>query len=90
MIPSPLNRDDYAPLISLLRTVRKEKGITQTQLAQRLGVEQSMVSKIERRERRLDVSELRRVCLVLGISLIDFISRYEMALEKENTQSRET
>lgn len=90
MIPSPLNRDDYAPLISLLRTVRKEKGITQTQLAQRLGVEQSMVSKIERRERRLDVSELRRVCLVLGISLIDFISRYEMALEKEDTQSRET
>lgn len=90
MIPSPLNRDDYAPLISLLRTVRKEKGITQTQLAQSLGVEQSMVSKIERRERRLDVSELRRVCLVLGISLTDFISRYEMALEKEDTQNRET
>ena len=81
MIPSPLNRDDYSILISLLRTVRKERGLTQAQLADALGVEQSTVSKIERRERRLDVSELRRVCLVLGITLIDFIKRYESALE---------
>ncbi|WP_429215338.1 helix-turn-helix domain-containing protein [Metapseudomonas resinovorans] len=84
MMPGPLNRDDYAILISLLRSVRKERGITQVQLAQGLGVEQSMVSKIERRERRLDASELRRVCLVLGISLLDFVKRYEIALEHEN------
>lgn len=84
MLPSPLNHDDYAILISLIRTARKERGITQVQLAQRLGVEQSLVSKIERRERRLDVSELRRVCLVLGISLLDFIKRYESALENPN------
>lgn len=90
MIPSPLNRDDYSILISLLRTVRKEKGLTQAQLAGALGVEQSMVSKIERRERRLDVSELRRVCLVLGVPLIDFIIRFEGALdsdtERENAE----
>lgn len=84
MIPSPLNRDDYSILISLLRAVRKERGLTQAQLAEALGVEQSTVSKIERRERRLDVSELRRVCLVLGITLIDFVERYESALENQS------
>ncbi|WP_421548728.1 helix-turn-helix domain-containing protein [Pseudomonas sp. QD4] len=83
MIPSPLNRDDYAILIALLRAVRKEAQFTQAQLAAALGVEQSMISKIERRERRLDVSELRRVCLVLGVPLMDFISRYERALDKD-------
>jgi transcriptional regulator with XRE-family HTH domain len=83
MIPSPLNRDDYAILIAVLRAVRKEAQFTQAQLAAALGVEQSMISKIERRERRLDVSELRRVCVVLGVPLIDFISRYERALDKD-------
>ena len=83
MMPSPLNRDDYAVLIDVLRSVRKEAKITQTQLAAALGVEQSLISKIERRERRLDVSELRRVCLVLGVPLLEFISRYERALDKD-------
>ena len=89
MIPSPLNRDDYAVLICLLRTVRKEAGMTQAQLAVALGVEQPLISKIERSERRLDVSELRRVCMVLGVSLVEFITRFENALaisERESAQ----
>jgi len=49
-------------------------------LAARLGVEQSLVSKVERRERRLDVAELRAFCAALGIGLSDFVSRFEAAL----------
>lgn len=87
MIPSPLNRDDYVALICLLRDVRKEAGMTQAQLALALGVEQPLISKIERSERRLDVSELRRVCMVLGVSLVEFITRYESALANSEHQS---
>jgi len=67
MIPHPLNSNDYSTLVSLLRAARKEAGLTQVELAARLGVEQSLISKIERRERRLDVAELRIFCGALGI-----------------------
>jgi transcriptional regulator with XRE-family HTH domain len=80
MFPHPLHSDDYYKLVSLLRAVRKEAGLTQVELAARLGVEQSLISKIERRERRLDVAELRTYCSALGIGLNEFVSRFEMAL----------
>jgi transcriptional regulator with XRE-family HTH domain len=44
-------------LRSLLVRRRHEKGLTQTELATRLGRPQSFVSKYERGERRLDVPE---------------------------------
>lgn len=68
---------DYAKLQSLLRTVRTEAGVTQAELAARLGVPQSVVSKYECGERRLDVVELRQVCRVLGFPLADFVRRLE-------------
>jgi len=64
----------------LLRQARTEAGLTQTDVAQRLGQPQSFVSKYESGERRLDVLELRDVCRVIGIPLGDFIRRLERAL----------
>jgi transcriptional regulator with XRE-family HTH domain len=80
MFPHPLHSDDYSKLVSLLRAVRKEAGLTQVELATRLGVEQSLISKIERRERRLDVAELRTYCAAMGIGLNEFVLRFETAL----------
>jgi transcriptional regulator with XRE-family HTH domain len=64
----------------LLRQMRAEAGLTQTEIAQRLGQPQSFVSKYESGERRLDVLELRQVCAVVGVSLADFVRRLERAL----------
>jgi transcriptional regulator with XRE-family HTH domain len=64
----------------LLRQMRTEAGLTQTEIAQRLGQPQSFVSKYESGERRLDVLELRGVCAVVGVSLADFVQRLEQAL----------
>jgi transcriptional regulator with XRE-family HTH domain len=64
----------------LLRQMRTEAGLTQTEIAQRLGQPQSFVSKYESGERRLDVLELRQVCAVVGVSLADFVRRLERAL----------
>ena len=61
----------------LLRRIRVDAGVTQAELATRLGVPQSVVSKIESGERRLDILELRQVCRVLGLSLADFMRRLE-------------
>lgn len=63
-------------LIKLLQQLRREAGFTQVQLAERLGVSQSYVSKYEAGERRLDLLELEDICGVLGISLKRLVARY--------------
>lgn len=46
---------DYEQIRNLLRLIRLEAEFTQTQLAKRLGVGQSYVSKIERGESFVDL-----------------------------------
>ena len=68
-------------LQALLRQMRLEAGLRQIDLAKRLAQPQSFVSKYESGERRLDLPELRQVCAAVGISLRDFISRFEDSLK---------
>lgn len=65
----------------LLRQLRLGAGLRQTDLAKRLGQPQSFISKYESGERRLDLPELRQVCKALGISLKEFIRKFEDSLE---------
>ena len=64
---------------ALLRDFRLKAGLRQQDVAERLGEPQSFVSKIESGERRLDLGELAEVCEALGISLADFVRRFEDA-----------
>ena len=52
----------YAKFCDLLIAARKEHGITQAELARRLGQPQPFVSKYERQDRRVDVVELLAIC----------------------------
>lgn len=63
----------YHQVIGRLRSKREIKGVTQSQLADLLDVNQAFVSKIETCDRRLDIIELHHICQVLGISFVDFI-----------------
>ena len=63
-------------LAALLRQVRVEAGLTQGQVAERIGQTQSYVSKYETGEQRLDLIELEAVCKAVQIPLIDFVRRY--------------
>ena len=60
---------EYQQLCALLRQLRLDAGLTQVQVAERLNVPQSFVSKYESGERRLDVMELRHVAEALDSSL---------------------
>lgn len=71
---------EYAVLRDLLRELRTEKGLTQVQLSETLGMPQSYVSKYETGERRLDVIELREVCQSLGTTLAAFAKKLEARL----------
>tara|TARA_R110002167_G_scaffold148524_2_gene341515 strand:- start:33395 stop:33649 length:255 start_codon:yes stop_codon:yes gene_type:complete len=62
-------------LLELLRETRKEAGLRQDDVADRLGRPQSFVSKYESGERRLDILELYDVCGALGVTLNDFMKK---------------
>jgi transcriptional regulator with XRE-family HTH domain len=63
-------------LAALLRQVRLDANLTQSQLAEKVGQTQSYVSKYESGEQRLDLIELETVCKAVRISLTDFVERY--------------
>lgn len=75
---------EYAVFRDLLRELRSEKGLTQVQLSDTLGMPQSFVSKYETGERRLDVIEVRKVCQSLGTTLIAFAKKLEARLPELN------
>jgi len=68
---------EQAAFLMLLREIRQEAGLRQRDLAERIGLPQSFVSKCESGERRLDIVELRALCAALGVSLSDFVDRLE-------------
>jgi len=68
---------EYQRLCGLLRQLRHEACLTQVQVAARLGVPQSFVSKYESGERRLDVVELGHVAGALGVSPRDVLDRLD-------------
>jgi transcriptional regulator with XRE-family HTH domain len=53
--------------MNALTEARQTAGLTQYQLADRLGVDQSYVSKYESCRRRLDVIEFLRVVAAIGV-----------------------
>jgi len=64
-------------LLEVLRELRKQRNLTQDQLARAIGVKQAFVSKYETGERRLDFLDLVGICDVLGISIVKFAERFE-------------
>jgi ribosome-binding protein aMBF1 (putative translation factor) len=75
------NRKDQKALLSLLRTIREEAGMRQEDLAEALLMPQSVISKYESGERRLDILELRQVCKATGLTLAKFGRRLDRVLD---------
>lgn len=55
--------------------LRKEKGLTQVELAAKLGVSQGAVSMIERGDRMPSMKMLLKLSEVLGVSIEDLIQK---------------
>ena len=56
----------HSRLCEQLRELRARAGLTQSALAERLGVRQAFVSEYEHGQRRIDVHELRAIAVALG------------------------
>lgn len=73
----------YEPLRQRLVELREKSGLTQVELAARLGKPQSYVSKYERGERRLDLIDLFEITSALeqeAVSLVADFHRVWMAV----------
>jgi transcriptional regulator with XRE-family HTH domain len=74
---------EYTALLRLLKEARQEAGMTQVQLAKKLRLTQSLYSKMERGECRMDMIQVRKICRILGLTLPEFVERLERDLTKE-------
>lgn len=68
---------DQRQLCQRLRELRADAGLSQIDLAVRLGVSQSYVTKYETGDRRLDLFQLRAVCTALGVRLSEFVAEFD-------------
>jgi transcriptional regulator with XRE-family HTH domain len=68
---------DRKVFLRLLRRVRIEAKLTQSQLAKVLGVTQARISKYEQGERRIDMLELKTICDAVNLPLTEFAKRFE-------------
>lgn len=65
-MPKSVFTAHYALLLDLLTQARKDAGMSQVELAQKLGRPQPFISYIERGERRVDVIEFYAIMKALG------------------------
>lgn len=71
---------DYRSAIAAIRSARKDKGVSQRELARRLGKPPSFVNKIEQLERRLDILEFVAIAEALELTATALIEVVRGAL----------
>lgn len=55
-----IHTKEYAYLVMRLKQAREEAGLTQVQVAKKIGRPQSHISNVESGQQRIDVIELKR------------------------------
>jgi len=70
----------YDAAITVMIEARRSKGLSQRELAERLGKPRSFVSKIENKERRLDFVEFVVTARALDVEPSDLLSKVASAL----------
>ncbi|MDF4024642.1 helix-turn-helix transcriptional regulator [Luteibacter sp. PPL201] len=82
--PSPRSprRPESIILARMLLEARLAAGLTQLEAASELGVAQTLISKIEVNERKVELVVVRDLCRIYGVDFIDFVSRLDKAARK--------
>ncbi|MFN4010348.1 MAG: helix-turn-helix domain-containing protein [Pannonibacter sp.] len=76
-----LHTPEYTALLRTLIETRKRSGMTQHEVADRLGKPQSYIAKVEGGERRLDVVEFVMLAKAMDENPIELFDRLLTALD---------
>jgi len=67
-----LNSPQVAEIGGRLRELRKDRGLTQAELARQIGIQQSDLSRMEKGEYRVSLDNLFKILGVFDLDLADF------------------
>jgi len=87
-VPKSNFSNEYAIFREMLKRLRSERCVTQSDLSASLGMAQSFVSKYEMGERRLDFVEVSRICAELGKPLTEFAAEYAEATSSKRAKTK--
>lgn len=74
-LSNTLRNDAYRELIESLTQARRDAGLTQQEIADRLEKPQSYVAKAEGFERRLDVIEFLQMSTAIGVDGVRLVRK---------------
>jgi len=74
---------EVATIGSRLRELRKERGLTQAELARQIGIQQSDLSRMEKGEYRVSLDNLFKILGVFDLDLADFFGDQHEKTERE-------
>lgn len=74
-MPKSIYSKEYRKIVERLKEARQEAELRQVEVAEKLSKPQSFVSKVERGERRLDVTELKQFADIYKKSLDFFVKK---------------
>ena len=78
-----LGTPEIAAVGSRLRRLRKERGLTQAELARQIGIQQSDLSRMEKGEYRVSLDNLFKILGVFDLDLADFFGEQHEKAELE-------
>jgi transcriptional regulator with XRE-family HTH domain len=76
--------------LSRVGVLRRERGLTQQELARRSGLSRSFLSHVENGNRVPSLSSLTRISAALGVMPIDVLVRDEHELSEKNENRTRT
>jgi transcriptional regulator with XRE-family HTH domain len=76
-VKKSIYKKEYKFFVQVFTEYRTKAGLLQVDLAKKLGVPQSYISKIETGQRKVDIIELREICTHLKITLAEFVTHLE-------------
>ena len=69
-------------IAGMIRKLRRDREVSQAEIAQILHLPQTVVSRIELGQRRVTLTELRLICEHLKMPLVEFVSEYQDRVQK--------
>lgn len=81
-MPKTIFTGAHRHLVDVLIETRKAAGMTQTDLAKKVGKDQTFISLIERGQRRVDVLEFVALAKAMGQDPVEFLAEVVGRLPK--------